>query len=51
MQVLFFKEELLKKGFHIIAGNVYGRVKTLCNGKGQLVNETELPVAVEVYEL
>ncbi|MDP5109995.1 MAG: translation initiation factor IF-2 [Rickettsiaceae bacterium] len=41
----------LKKGDLIIAGNAYGRVRTLCNDKGQTINEAGPSVAVEVYGL
>lgn len=41
----------LKKGDLIIAGSTYGRVRTLCNDKGQTINEAGPSVAVEVYGL
>lgn len=41
----------LKKGDLIIAGNAHGRVRTLCNDKGQTINEAGPSVAVEVYGL
>lgn len=41
----------LKKGDLIIAGSAYGRVRTLCNDKGQTISEAGPSVAVEVYGL
>ena len=41
----------LKKGDIVIAGNSYGRVRRLCNGKGQTIAEAGPSVAVEVYGL
>lgn len=41
----------LKKGDLIIAGNAYGRVRTLCNDKGQTIAQAGPSVAVEVYGL